>query len=76
MKLVLNAKVEAPVVEEVRAVDMVGAVMAAEAEVGAAAMAEVVVVDAVAAGVVVIAAVTAEVMAAEAAEETANQDFA
>jgi hypothetical protein len=75
MKLVLNAKVEAPVVEEVRAVDMVGAVMAAEAEVGAAAMPEVVV-DAVAAGVVVIAAVTAAAMAAEAAEETANQDFA
>jgi hypothetical protein len=76
MKLVLNAKVEAPVVAEVPEVDTVGAVMAAEAAVGAAAMAEVVVADAVAAGVVVIAAVTAEVMAAEAAEETANQDFA
>ena len=76
MKLVLNAKVEAPVVEEVRAVDTVGAVMAAEAEVGAAAMAEVVVAGVVVEAVVAIAAVTAEVMAAEAAEETANQDFA
>jgi hypothetical protein len=62
------------VVEEVRAVDTVAAVM--EAEVGAAAMAEVVAADAEVEGVVVIVAVTAEVMAAEAAEETANQDFA
>lgn len=74
MKLVLNAKVVAPVGAEVRAVDT-AAVMVVEVVVDAEAMAEVGVVGAAAEVVAVIAGVTAEAMVAE-ADGTVSQTLA